>query len=327
MNTPWPSADPLGEALHFLRMTGVYYCRSEFSAPWGLCLPPLTNCMMLHIVTSGACWLTAEDAEPLKLEAGDFALVLHGAGHTLASVPGVPAAQLFKLPREQLAERYEALRLGGNGPKTTMLCAVVSFDHPAAGRLIQSLPSIIGVAAKAAPHSEWTQSTVRLMVHEAGACRPGGETVTTRLADILVIQAIRSWIERAPEARTGWLGALHDRQIGTAIVLIHRDPTRSWTVAALAAETGMSRSAFAARFTQLVGQPAIQYATHWRMQVALGWLAEEGARLPDVARRLGNESEAAFGRTFKKFIGTSPGIARRTRGAAAAAVVAADILR
>jgi AraC-like DNA-binding protein len=115
----------------------------------------------------------------------------------------------------------------------------------------------------------------------------GGEstTVITRLADILVIQAIRSWIARDPAAQTGWLGALRDQQIGRAIALVHRDPARNWTVASLAMAVGMSRSAFAARFSQLVGEPAVRYVTRWKMHAALMWLKEENAALSEIASR------------------------------------------
>jgi AraC-like DNA-binding protein len=157
---------------------------------------------------------------------------------------------------------------------------------------------------------------LRFMASEAKALRLGGETIITRLADILVIQAIRSWIEQDPAAQTGWLRALQDKQIGRVISLIHRDSARAWTVASLAAEVAMSRSAFAARFTELVGEPPMHYVARWRMHVALTWLKEEGAALGELAIRLGYQSEAAFSRAFKRFIGVSPGAARRGGDAA-----------
>jgi AraC-like DNA-binding protein len=117
-------------------------------------------------------------------------------------------------------------------------------------------------------------------------------------------------------AQTGWLGALRVKQIGRAISLIHRAPGRAWTVASLATEVAMSRSAFAARFAELVGEPPMHYVARWRMHVALTWLKEHDAPLGDLAARLGYESEAAFSRAFKRFIGVSPGAARRNEGAA-----------
>jgi len=305
------SADPLGEALHFLRMSGVFYCSSEFTEPWALALPAMQGTLMFHVVTSGRCWLEVEGGDRRLLQAGDLALVPHGQGHQLASESGVRAAGLFDLPREQISERYEILRHGGGGAATRLVCGAVRFDHPAAHHLVTLLPRMITVEAWVSPETDWIQSTLRFMAAEARELRPGGETVITRLADILVIQAIRSWIAQDPAAQNGWLGALQDKQIGRAISMIHRDPSRSWTVASLANEVAMSRSAFAARFTQLVGEPVMHYAARWRMDVALRLLREDRLPIGDLAGRLGYESEAAFSRAFKRFIGVSPGAARR----------------
>jgi AraC-like DNA-binding protein len=311
MPDPWRPIDPLGEALHFLRLSGVFYCRSEFTAPWALVLPAFKDCMMFHVVTAGQCLLEVEGADSSVLRPGDLALVPHGQGHRLASEAGVPGAGLFDLPRELVSDRYEILRHGGGGASTTVICGVVRFDHPAAHHLVRLLPRLIRVDAWSSPEAEWIQSTLRFMAAEAREPRAGGETVITRLADILVIQAIRSWIGRDPAAQTGWLGALRDQQVGRAIALVHRDPARSWTLASLAADVGMSRSAFAARFTQLVGEPAMRYVARWKMHAALIWLKEDDAALGKLASRLGYESEAAFSRAFKRVNGVSPGAARR----------------
>jgi AraC-like DNA-binding protein len=199
----------------------------------------------------------------------------------------------------------------GGGTATGLLCAVVRFDHPAARRLAALLPRVLVVDASSAPQAEWMQGTLRFMAAEARALRPGGETVVTRLADVLVIQTIRSWIEHDPAAQTGWLGALRDRQVGPAIALIHRNPAWPWSVASLAAEVAMSRSAFAARFAALVGEPPMRYLARWRMQVARASLAEDDAPVGELGRRLGYESEAAFNRAFKWLVGVPPGAVRR----------------
>ncbi len=311
---PWARVDPLGEALHLLRMNGTFYCRSEMSAPWALALPPRQRCLSFHVVTAGHCWLEAEGEPPLYLGPGDLALVPHGEGHRLCSELGTPAPQADELRHELISDRYALLRHGGGGAHTSLVCGAVRFDHPAAHHLIEVLPKLIHVESASSSHlamADWMQSTLRLMALEAKELRPGGETVITRLADILVIQAIRSWIERDPAAQTGWLGALQDKHVGRAIALIHREPARPWTVASLASEVAMSRSGFAARFTELVGEPAMQYVTRWRMHVALTLLQEDDAPLGALASRLGYQSEAAFSRAFKRFMGYSPGAARR----------------
>jgi AraC-like DNA-binding protein len=190
----------------------------------------------------------------------------------------------------------------------------VRFAHPAAGNLMKALPSTIHIEASRSSRLEWMQSLLRLMAAEAGELRPGGEAVITRLGDILVIQAIRAWMESDPAAQRGWLGALQDPQIGPAISSIHRDPARNWTVASLAQELAMSRSAFAARFTELVGEPVMSYVARWRMQVAVAALKDEGATVGQLADRLGYRSEAAFSRAFKRVIGVAPGAIRRSAG-------------
>jgi AraC-like DNA-binding protein len=236
--------------------------------------------------------------------------VPHGQGHRLESTPGVPGVGLFDLPREELSERYEILRIDGGGDPMTLICGVIRFDHPAGRHLMRLLPRLIVVDGETSMHQEWLQGTLRLMACEARALRPGGETVITRLADVLVIQAIRAWLEQDPDARAGWLGAMRDPQIGHALALIHREPERDWTVARLAHEVAMSRSAFSARFTDLVGESPMRYVARWRMNVALTMLSEGGGALAEIASRLGYHSEAAFSRAFKRTMGMAPGAAR-----------------
>jgi AraC-like DNA-binding protein len=309
-NPPAPQ-DPLAEALHSLRMSGAFYCRSEFTEPWGLTLPPLPDYLWFHVVTSGRVSLDLGDGEPTTLHSGDLALVTHGGGHRLSSDPAAPAPGILDLPREEISERYEVLRHGGGGALTRMMCGAVRFDHPAARNLVALLPEIIYLDAVGTPEVVSMQGTLALIAAETKHLRPGGEAVITRLADVLIIQAIRWWIETDPSAQTGWLGALRDKQIGRALSLIHGDPARAWTVAALADELAMSRSAFAARFTELVGEPVMQYVTRWRMRVAINALQDERATVAELANRLGYRSEAAFARAFKRVIGVPPGSIKR----------------
>ena len=152
------------------------------------------------------------------------------------------------------------------------------FAHPAARHLIEILPTTIHVEASSSPRLEWMQSTLRLMAAEAGELRPGGEAVITRLGDILVIQAIRAWMESDPAAQRGWLGALQDAQIGRAIVTHSSRPRSPLDGRCPGPRLAMSRSAFAARFTELVGEPVMSYVTRWRMHVAVSAMREEGAR-------------------------------------------------
>jgi AraC-like DNA-binding protein len=301
--------DPLAAALAPLQMTGAFYCASDLTEPWGMTLPPLPGYAWFHVVSDGRCDLEAEGST-WAMRRGDLALVPHGTGHTLRSAPGVAAPGILDLDREQVSDRYELLRAGGGGARCRMICGAVRFDHPAAQNLVELLPGIVRVDDPAP-----MQSTLALIAAETIAPRPGAEAVVTRLADILVIQAIRAWIETDPEARTGWLGALRDERIGRALNLIHAEPRRDWTVATLAREVAMSRSAFAARFTELVGVPVLRYLTEWRMRLAQSRLEEDGVTLATIAAELGYGSEAAFARAFKRVTGTAPRTAARRRRA------------
>jgi AraC-like DNA-binding protein len=280
-------------------------------------LPPLEGYLWFHVITSGSCWLDAAEAEPRRLAASELALVPHGEGHRLRSDPETPTPSIFELEREQLGDRYEILRHGGGGERIDMVCGAVRFDHPAARELLAVLPRILTFDPATSPTQlEWVGATLRLMALEADGLRPGGETVITRLSDVLVVQALRAWLESDPAARAGWLGALQDPQIGRAVALIHREPAREWTVASLAGEIAMSRSAFAARFTELVGAPAMSYVTRWRMHLAARALRDEGPTVAELARRFGYRSEAAFARAFKRVMGSPPGAVRRAAHAA-----------
>ncbi len=310
----WDPVDPLAESLHFLRMDGVFYTQSELTAPWGIDLPAMPGCLMFHVVTAGRCLLEEGDGQRWLLEPGVFTLVPHGEGHQLLSEEGAPVTDLLDLPIERVSDRYEILRFGGGGELTQLICGAVRFDHPAARRLVALLPRCLRIRSWNSPQLNWLQPILQLMADEAGQLRPGGEAIVTRLADILVIQAIRSWMTEDDAAQTGWLGALQDEQLGRALVSIHRDPARDWTVASLAAEAAMSRSAFAARFAELVGESPMQYVASWRMNLAVTWLTEEEAPLIELAERLGYQSEAAFNRAFKRVMGVPPGSVRRQGG-------------
>lgn len=309
-----PSSDPLGEALHLLRLTGCVYARSELTAPWGIDLPALEGHMMFHIVTAGRCFLEADGSEPLLLERGSLTLVPHGLGHRLVDERGRACVDFFDLPIDRITERYELLRHGGGGDTCRLICVVVRFDHAAAERLIDALPPVLHLDAWESGDDRWLSDTLRFIAREAESLRPGGETVITRLADILVIQMVRHWIESETDVDTGWLAALRDDQLGRAIAAIHREPGADWTLESLARIAAMSRSAFSARFTTVVGEPAMRYLTRWRLQLARTALRECDDPLGIVAERFGYRSEAAFCRAFKREFDTSPGHDRRSEG-------------
>lgn len=304
--------DPLGEALHALRLSGTFYCRTELRAPWGIRLPPMPECMMFHVVTSGSAWVEARECAGRRLGPGDMVLFPRGRGHNARSDAKAKLVDLFDLPLERVSPRYERLRWGGDGAETHVICGAVSVADPTAKRVIELLPEMLLLQSNT-PEHEWLYGSIRLMMNEAQSLRPGSDTIITRVADILVVQAIRSWLEGDSEARRGWLGALRDPQVGKALAWIHRAPTEPWTVESLAERVGMSRSAFAARFVDLMGDSPMAYVRAWRLDLAVDWLEDGALSLADIAERLGYESEASFNRAFKRHAGKTPGAVRRAR--------------
>lgn len=305
-----PPADPLGEALHLLRLSGTLYCRAELTAPWGIAVPDLGGLMAMLVVTHGEAVLEVDGVPPLTLRPRELALIPHGAPHKIRCAPGVPTLPLFDLPVEWISERCELMRHGGGGALTRITYCSMRPDHVTADRLVARLPPVLRLNTWADDDGGWLQSTLHLIGAEAATLRPGGETVLTRLADVLVVQAIRSWLDTAPEARQGWLAALRDEHIGRAMAALHRAPEKPWTVESLAREAAMSRSAFSARFTALVGEPVMQYVTQWRMQLAHTHLQQTTEPLSQIAHRFGYASEAAFSRAFSRTFGSPPGRVR-----------------
>ncbi|PPK63274.1 AraC-like DNA-binding protein [Actinokineospora auranticolor] len=294
-----------------MRITGALYCQSDLGAPWGVAVPELKDMMTLQVVTSGECWLEVPGEAPIHLRQGSLTLIPHGVPHVLRSDPTARTTPLFDIPFDRHSERYESLRHGGDGPRTHLTYGVFTLDQVVGRRLAAQLPPVLRIDTWDDDTADWLHSTLRLIAREAPALRPGGETVITRLADVLVVQAIRAWLDSAPEARQGWLAALRDEQVGRALVAMHRSPAREWTVVGLAREVGMSRSAFSARFTEMVGEPAMRYLANWRMHLAHTHLRESTDSLSAVAHRFGYRSEAAFCRAFKRTFGISPGTLRR----------------
>ncbi len=205
---------------------------------------------------------------------------------------------------------------GGGGAPTTIVCGSLSFDRASLKPITQLLPSFILIKADEG-HTLALHNTVQALASEMAEQAPGSEVVATRLAEVLFIQVLRAHIasgpERSgpeggrPENTKGWLRAVFDPQMGAALSAIHDRVNMPWTVASLAAAAGMSRSAFAARFKDLLGQTPLEYVTEWRMQKAMQLLQQRDKKLIDVARSVGYESDAAFSKAFKRVVGANPG--------------------
>jgi AraC-like DNA-binding protein len=228
---------------------------------------------------------------------------------------------LTSLAPERISEGVYRLRAGGGGRgdggeesggsgESLLVCCTIGFDAPAARRLLAEMPALV-VVRREAEAGPGLGGLVDLMADEARRERMGMATLLPRLADVVATWAVRVWAEAQDESTRGWLGALAEPAIGAALAAFHREPGRRWTLAALAREAGLSRSVFAQRFRDRLGQAPGGYVLDWRMALAAERLAQPGATVPTVAAGLGYGSEAAFGRAFKRVRGLSPGAARR----------------
>ncbi len=305
MKTLWHwSPDPVADVLHALRLEDSFYSRSDLGAPWGIEIPS-RNCTGFHFVAQGSTWILCEDRH-FQLEAGDMVFFVHGQKHSIASAPDVPLAPVESLHREMVGSRSCRLKHGGDGERALVLCGGMRFepeDHP----LLNLLPHILLLRGKEADNGAWLQLSIETMRKEASSSRVGSESFLTRLAELLLIESIRRWMESNSDLRQGWLAALMDPQIGRVLALMHRESDRQWTIETLSSEAAMSKSVFCERFREAVGVPPLQYLTRLQMQLAMRWIRTQRMPLYEVAERLGYGSEAAFSRAFKRHMGIPPG--------------------
>jgi AraC-like DNA-binding protein len=305
----------MSDVLSLVRMRSELVCVNEYAAPFSLRFrKPLAH---FHIVERGAAYLAVGREPAVSLESGDLVILPLGAGHVLSSDPALPPVSIERALKGTTPRSGVVFRLGGEGAQTHMICGQFRFEGVLAPRLLALLPALIHIKARDGEPLAWLRLTSNFLVAETRGGNPGSSIMMTRLLDVLFIQALREWGRHRP-GTLGWLSGLMDPQVGKALSAIHDDPARDWTVESLAALTGLSRSAFAARFPTAVGQTPLQYLTVWRLNLAADHLRAGTARVGEIAGKVGYGSEAALTRAFKAQFGTTPGAFRRSSAAAAA---------
>ncbi len=302
--------DVLTDVLETLRARAACYARVSAAGPFGLALAGGCDAAF-HVVLEGRCTVLVEGHDAVELGEGELVLLPHGTPHEVVDAPGTPTRPLFELMPQCRLRSPATLELGSGGTRSVLVCGRIVLDDGDHHPLLPLLPPVITLRDRTSPTAEWLGPTLRFLAAEAGAAQPGARTIVSRLADILFIQIVRAHLSSVPEQSSGWLGALRDPQIGSALGSIHQDPAQAWTVESLAQSVAMSRSAFAARFARLVGEPPLHYLTRWRMQKARSLLRDGKTTLAEVATRVGYDSEAAFSKAFKRAVGEAPGAYRR----------------
>jgi AraC-like DNA-binding protein len=313
--------DVLSDLLRVVRLDGAYFYPVEASEPWCVqsvraselaprILPGAEHLISYHILIRGCCFAGLAGEEQIELHAGDVIIFPHDDATVMSSARGLEAGAGTN---SQAPARYpETVLLGAQGARpTSFVCGYLGCDRRPFNPLLAALPRQLHVRGLL---DSWPGGFTRQLVEESRHQRAGSVTVLTRLAELMFIEVLRRYLSELPPGQSGWLAGLRDETVGHALSLLHARPEHGWTLASLAREVASSRSNLARRFTELVGQPPMQYLANWRMQVAANLLAQRSDKVASIGRDVGYDSEAAFSRAFKKATGRAPGAWRAARG-------------
>ena len=312
--------DPLTDIFRIMQVRATVQCRIEATAPWGLTHSSalssahrarldargisLPETASLGMILYGNCWLTVDGIpDVVELTAGDCFLIAPGKYYTLRDDPGSYAVNFCDAA---LPDDNHVLRHGGGGAPTTIIAGLIHFGAASLRFVTQLLPELVLIRSEQASDAG-LDAIFQLLATEMTKQSPASELVSTRLAEVLFIQALRAQTSNSLHASNpGWLRAIFDPKIGAALHGFHAAVDRPWTVKSLASAAGMSRSAFALRFKQLLGQSPLEYVTEWRMQKAIQLLGDANRKLADIAQQIGYDSDAAFNKAFKRVVGNTP---------------------
>jgi AraC-like DNA-binding protein len=307
--------DVLADLLTRARARGSLFARSTLRAPWGLELEDGSVPLSVHAVLAGELWAEVDGLAPHRFLQGDLLLVRSDAPYRFVHTPRAPVRPLADLVAAGDGSRVHVV--GDAGPETVLLCGAYTFEGFVCDGLLAALPPLVPLPAAAASPGP-LRSAVTLLADELGHEAPGQQTVLDRLLDLVLVYALRSWFSRPDSRAPGWFRALDDPAIGPAIRAIHAQPAHAWTVAELSSRAGLSRAAFARRFSGATGTSPLAYLTGWRMTLAREALLRPGVTLAEVAQEVGYAGEFAFAAAFKREVGEAPGRWRAARFSSAA---------
>ncbi|MPQ55162.1 AraC family transcriptional regulator [Duganella sp. FT27W] len=311
-NQVFASSGLVSELLTDMRLRGVQYRRIQTGPDFGMGFEDKPGHAYFHYVAVGTAYICTDDGELHKLTAGSAALMPHGRRHQLLSEAGIAFEEIDKFDVAPLGESVSGVDTcpsTASVPSAVIFYGCMEFDLGGMQRIGKLMPTVM-VADTQAQSYPGLLPVLDSMKREICAGRIGFAGILARLAEVAAAMIVRGWIECGCENGSGLLAALRDPRLALAILALHRQPGREWTVAQLAAESHVSRSVFARRFQTTIGVPPLRYATELRMRLAKQLLTHEKVSIDVVARRLGYTSQAAFSRAFKRIIGRPPGADR-----------------
>jgi AraC-like DNA-binding protein len=315
--------DALSDVLRAVRLSGAFFFDVQACSPWvaetplgksvvGAMFPGTGSDHLIcyHAILEGNCWCVIEGEAPIQLSAGDIVVLPHGDTHVLATEIGMrkaPNMSMYRRPDDGRLPTRISVGTEGGAP-AHFVCGFLACDSRPYNPLLTALPRVLRIDDHA---SGALGAYFRAALAESKG-RMGGECMLGRISELMFVDVVRRYLETLPEGRMSWLAGLRDPYVGRALMALHEQPARDWTIETLAQAAALSRSAFAERFVEFVGHPPMQYLANWRMQLATNYLRNGTESIAAVANRVGYDSEAAFSRAFKKAVGSPPSEWRET---------------
>lgn len=306
--------DPLSLIIDDMRFDGVVFVATALGAPWTVHLQS-TGQAAFHVMTGGQAWLQRDGHEPVLVQTGDLIVLPAGETHWMQDRMGPCSEPVFELSPHLNQRSMTPLKVGGEGEVASMVSGHARFDIHMAAPLVQALPSLMHIRGLGEAPPLWLAIGLQFLAQELSAPRPGQQAIINRLGDILFMECLRDHVASLPERSGNWLSALKDRALSSALACMHQQPAYNWTVPELAQQACLSRSAFAERFGQTLGEPPLTYLTRHRMRLAARQLASSTSPISRVADQVGYASEAAFSQAFKREYGLSPSAWRQQQAA------------
>lgn len=309
------------DVLRTIRLTGGIFLDAEFTAPWCVasqvapedCHPftPLPKGIIAyHYVSAGRLLLCVGEGLPLEVSAGHLVVLPRNDPHVLGSHLDCPPVSADGLMQATVESGIARIVHGGTGEATRIWCGFLLSDTTT-DPLVGLLPNVMVLDVAQGVAGQWIESSFRLAASEFATGEMHSPALLSRLAELLFIEAVQCYFASLPPEQLVWLGGLRNPFVSRGLALMHDRPSRHWTTEALAREVGLSRSAFAERFTELVGAPPMRYLAGLRMQVAARRLRESQDPIVLIAEQVGYESEASFSKAFKRAFGIPPATWRR----------------
>jgi AraC-like DNA-binding protein len=314
-----PRADDLGALLERINVRSVVYCLSDLGSPWGFRVDASATAKF-HLVLDGQATLTIDDpgATMAVLAAGELALLPHGSGHLMQDRAGSAVPPLDHLLAGRSAPEAERLAYGGDGPRTSLLCGGFGLGSGLPEALLSLLPPLLVLgSADAGPSGRWLEPAFMLLREQAARETPGATAVLAKIADVFLTEVVRRYLSGL-DAMSAAVppGAGGDQEVATALDLLRSQPGAPWTLADLARKVDLSRTALAARFRALTGEPPMRHLARVRLGHAAGYLSATDMTVRQIAHLVGYENEASLSKAFRRAFGRAPGEYRRQQRAA-----------